>query len=242
MSATAANSQALKDAQDTLSYAMGTYFGQQIIETMRQMPFDTIDAGVMAKAFAESKLQPRFVEMMTEEMGPISETTFMTALRTTLGGKEGAMNADAAAEYVEKTAMSHQEAKRVEMAAEGRAYLDSYGKQEGVVTTGSGLMYKVITAGTGAKPTEDDRVRCHYKGMLTDGTVFDSSYDRGEPIDFPVTGVIEGWTEALQLMPTGSKWEVVIPYELGYGERGAGGAIPPYSTLIFEIELLEILK
>ncbi|MDT8322655.1 MAG: FKBP-type peptidyl-prolyl cis-trans isomerase [Bacteroidota bacterium] len=114
--------------------------------------------------------------------------------------------------------------------------------KEGVVTTESGLQYKVIEMGEGPKPSQTDKVRVHYRGRLIDGTQFDSSYDRGEPAEFPVGGVIAGWTEALQLMPVGSKWEVYIPSELGYGERGAGDDIGPNATLIFEVELLEILK
>lgn len=113
-------------------------------------------------------------------------------------------------------------------------------KKEGVKTTSSGLQYKVITMGTGPIPTEQNKVKVHYSGTLIDGKVFDSSYDRGEPIEFPVTGVIKGWVEALLMMPQGSKWELYIPYDLAYGDKGAGGAIPPYATLIFVVELLEV--
>ena len=113
-------------------------------------------------------------------------------------------------------------------------------KKEGVKTTASGLQYKVITMGTGPLPTGQNKVKVHYSGTLIDGKVFDSSYDRGEPIEFPVGGVIKGWTEALLMMPQGSKWELYIPYDLAYGDKGAGGAIPPYATLIFLVELLEV--
>src|SRR6185436_13169844 len=111
-------------------------------------------------------------------------------------------------------------------------------KKEGVVTLPSGLQYKIITAGTGPKPKASDTVTTNYKGTLVDGTVFDSTYDRKEPATFQVGGVIKGWTEALQLMPVGSKWQLVIPPDLAYGEHGAGGVIPPGATLIFEVELV----
>ncbi|MBT28724.1 MAG: peptidylprolyl isomerase [Thalassobius sp.] len=126
--------------------------------------------------------------------------------------------------------------------ADGEEFLAENKKKESVVTLESGLQYEVITEGTGEKPTADARVKVHYEGSLTDGTVFDSSYERGEPIVLSVQGVIAGWTEALQLMPTGSKWKLFIPYNLAYGERGAGSDIPPYATLIFDVELLEIVE
>jgi FKBP-type peptidyl-prolyl cis-trans isomerase FklB len=126
--------------------------------------------------------------------------------------------------------------------AEAKAYLEENGKQEDVVTTESGLQYKVVTAGDGATPTETDKVIAHYKGTLLDGTVFDSSYDRGEPATFPVNGVIQGWQEALKLMKEGAKWELVIPANLAYGPRGAGQLIGPNETLKFDIELIAITQ
>lgn len=123
---------------------------------------------------------------------------------------------------------------------EGKKFLVENGKRPGVVTLPSGLQYEVLTAGSGPKPAASDRVTVHYTGTLVDGTVFDSSVDRGEPATFGVTQVIQGWVEGLQLMPLGSKWKFFIPYELGYGERGAGGVIGPFATLIFEVELLKI--
>lgn len=131
--------------------------------------------------------------------------------------------------------------KASQFAGKGEAYLAENAKRDGITVTASGLQYEIITEGTGAKPSRTDTVRTHYHGTLIDGTVFDSSVQRGEPAEFPVSGVIAGWTEALQLMPTGSKWRLHIPYQLAYGERGAGGAIGPYSALVFEVELLEIL-
>ncbi|MBS1665918.1 MAG: FKBP-type peptidyl-prolyl cis-trans isomerase [Bacteroidetes bacterium] len=124
----------------------------------------------------------------------------------------------------------------------GEAFLAENKTKPGVVTLPSGLQYQIIKEGTGPKPTLSDKVKCHYRGTLIDGTVFDSSIDRGQPVDFPVSGVIRGWTEALQLMPVGSKWKLFIPSDLAYGDQGAGNSIKPGSTLIFEVELLEILK
>lgn len=134
-----------------------------------------------------------------------------------------------------------QEAKSKELSEEGIKWLQENGKKEGVTTTASGLEYEVLLEGTGAKPTAADRVRVHYTGTLLDGKVFDSSVQRGEPIVFPLSGVIKGWTEGIQLMSVGSKYKFYIPYNLAYGERGEPRAgIKPYATLIFEVELLEI--
>lgn len=127
------------------------------------------------------------------------------------------------------------------IASQGEKYLEENRKREGVNSTTSGLQFRVITQGEGAIPTRTDRVRVHYTGKLIDGVVFDSSVTRGEAAEFPVNGVINGWTEALMLMPVGSRWELTIPHHLAYGENGAGASIPPFSTLIFDVELLEIL-
>lgn len=125
--------------------------------------------------------------------------------------------------------------------AENKAFLEENKKANGVIVTDSGLQYEILTEGTGEKPTATSTVRVHYTGSLIDGTVFDSSVKRGQPAEFPVNGVIRGWTEALQLMPVGSKWRLTIPQELAYGERGAEASIPPFATLVFEVELLDIL-
>jgi FKBP-type peptidyl-prolyl cis-trans isomerase FklB len=128
----------------------------------------------------------------------------------------------------------------VNNAEEGKKFLEENAKKEGVVTLPSGLQYKVITEGSGKQPSAEDTVKVHYRGTLVDGTEFDSSYSRNEPAEFPVGGVIPGWTEALQLMKEGSKWQLVLPPELAYGERGAGPRIGPNATLVFEVELLEV--
>ncbi len=122
----------------------------------------------------------------------------------------------------------------------GQKFLEENAKKEGVVTTPSGLQYKVLEEGYGSRPKATEKVKVHYKGTFIDGKTFDSSYDRGEPISFPLNGVIAGWTEGVQLMPVGAKYEFYIPYHLDYGERGAGGVIPPYATLVFVVELLGI--
>ena len=124
--------------------------------------------------------------------------------------------------------------------AEGEAYLAENAKKDGVITTASGLQYTVLKEGTGKSPKATDPVVCHYEGFLTNGTVFDSSIQRGEPAAFPLNGVIAGWTEGLQLMKEGGKNRFFIPYHLAYGEAGAAGSIPPYAALIFDVELIEV--
>ena len=125
--------------------------------------------------------------------------------------------------------------------AQGEQYLAENGKKDGVVTLPSGLQYQVLQEGNGRKPKATDQVKCHYEGMLVDGTLFDSSIQRGEPATFPLNGVIAGWTEGLQLMQEGAKYRFFIPYHLGYGERGAGASIPPFAALVFDVELIEVI-
>ena len=122
----------------------------------------------------------------------------------------------------------------------GEDYLAENAKKDDVITLPSGLQYQVLKEGNGRKPKATDTVKCHYEGMLVDGTMFDSSIQRGEPAEFPLNGVIAGWTEGLQLMQEGAKYRFFIPYTLGYGERGAGQAIPPFAALIFDVELIEV--
>ena len=137
--------------------------------------------------------------------------------------------------------MQHSSERKNSKAKEaGKAFLENNKKNEGVIVTASGLQYKVLTQGNGKMPTPNSNVTVHYTGKLIDGSIFDSSVQRGKPADFGVTQVIRGWTEALQLMKEGDKWILYIPYELAYGERGGGGSIPPYSTLIFEVELIKV--
>lgn len=128
-----------------------------------------------------------------------------------------------------------------EMAMVGENFLKQNATRPEVTVTSSGLQYEILSEGSGSKPSASSRVRVHYHGTLVDGTVFDSSMQRGEPLEFPVNGVIKGWTEALQLMPAGSRWKLYIPHELAYGQNGAGGVIGPYTSLIFEVELIAVL-
>ncbi len=148
--------------------------------------------------------------------------------------------AQAALTEVQTDLHKKQQAKTEANKTEGEAFLAANKAKEGVVTLPSGLQYKILQAGTGPKPAASDSVVCNYRGTLIDGTEFDSSYKRGQPTTFPVSGVIKGWTEALQLMPVGSKWQLFVPSDLAYGARGAGANIGPNSTLIFEVELLSI--
>ncbi|KZN50963.1 FKBP-type peptidyl-prolyl cis-trans isomerase [Pseudoalteromonas luteoviolacea] len=147
----------------------------------------------------------------------------------------------AAFEKINSEIQARREEEAKVLAAEGTAFLEENAKRAEVTVTESGLQYEVISTGEGDKPAAESTVRVHYHGTLINGTVFDSSYDRGQPAEFPVNGVIKGWTEALQLMTAGSKLRLYIPHDLAYGERGAGASIAPYSTLIFDVELLEIL-
>ena len=148
--------------------------------------------------------------------------------------------ADKAAAFVNDYFTKAQQEKNKKMQAEQTAWLENNAKRDGVVTLPSGLQYEVIKEGEGEKPTPNSLVKVHYEGKLIDGTVFDSSFERGEPIELRLNQVIKGWTEGLQLMKRGAEYILFVPYNLGYGERGAGQSIPPYSTLIFRVQLLEI--
>ncbi|WP_261816545.1 FKBP-type peptidyl-prolyl cis-trans isomerase [Vibrio gallicus] len=165
-------------------------------------------------------------------------------IATALQGEQPAIAVDEINEALQEL-HTRMESARSEMAkvaaADGEAFLADNALRSEVSVLESGLQYEVLVAGEGEIPTSDKQVRVHYHGQLTDGTVFDSSVSRGQPAEFPVTGVIKGWVEALQLMPVGSKWKLYIPQDLAYGERGAGAAIPPFAALVFEVELLAIL-
>lgn len=184
----------------------------------------------VANSFLKSGLDTFNFDVLSEAMQDVIE--------------HGHANMDAATattilnEYLRK-----KQEKQIKAAtADGAAFLAKNATKEGVKTTPSGLQYEVITEGTGAVPVDGQRVKTHYTGTLINGDVFDSSVERGTPATFGVNQVIKGWTEALKMMPVGSKWKLYIPYNLAYGERAMGAKIPPYSTLIFEIELLEIVQ
>ena len=171
----------------------------------------------------------------------INVEDFAQAIADVLNRKETAISHNEAREIVNKYFMELEEKMNAENIEKGKAFLEENAKKEGIVTLPSGLQYEVITEGNGKKPSATDRVKCHYEGTLIDGTLFDSSVKRGPPAVFGVNQVIKGWVEALQLMSEGSKWRLFIPSELGYGAQQAGEMIPPHSTLIFEVELIEVL-
>ncbi len=172
---------------------------------------------------------------------------FAQAIKDILAGREPQVS-DAEAQAIVSDFFAQQEAKQRAAAAEkykdnkekGEQWLADNAQKEGVVTLPSGLQYQVLREGNGRQPKATDAVKCHYEGLLIDGTVFDSSYQRGEPATFPLNGVIRGWTEGLQLMKEGAKYRFFIPYTLAYGERGAGQSIPPFAALIFDVELIEV--
>lgn len=199
---------------DSVSYAIGVLVGANNNQQLENAPGnDEMNVELMANAFRAVSLGEE-TKISQEEANSIIQKFFNAAS--------------------EREAQANLEA--------GNKFLEENKQREGVQTTESGLQYEVLVEGDGPKPSATDRVRVHYHGTLIDGTVFDSSVDRGEPAVFNVNRVIPGWTEALQLMPVGSKWKIYIPADLAYGERGAGGDIGPNSTLIFEVELLEIVK
>lgn len=204
----------LETEADSAGYAIGILVGTNNKEQVENAPGGAdINLDAMAAAFSAAS-KGEEAAMTTEEADQIIRRYFEAA-----GEKAGQLNLEA-----------------------GNAFLEENKSREGVNTTASGLQYEVITEGTGPIPSADDRVRVHYHGTLIDGTVFDSSVERGEPAVFGVGQVIPGWTEALQLMPVGSKWKIYVPSDLAYGERGAGADIGPNTTLIFEVELLEIVE
>jgi len=194
------------------SYGVGRNMGEQLAAN----PFDGIDIVAVQQGLADA---------FAKQPSQVSIDDLNDAFKT--------INERMQAAAAEKAAV---------LSAEGDAYLAENTKREGVTTLASGLQFEVITEGEGEKPTAESTVRTHYHGTLIDGSVFDSSYDRGQPAEFPVSGVIPGWTEALQLMSVGSKYKLHVPHNLAYGEQGAGGAIAPFSTLVFDVELLEIIS
>ena len=171
----------------------------------------------------------------------INVEDFAQAIADVLNRKEIAISHNEAREIVNKYFAELEAKMNAENIEKGKVFLAENTKKESVVTLPSGLQYEVITEGNGKKPSATDRVKCHYEGTLIDGTLFDSSIKRGQPAVFGVNQVIQGWVEALQLMTEGSKWRLFIPSELGYGAQQAGEMIPPHSTLIFEVELIEVL-
>lgn len=166
---------------------------------------------------------------------------FAKSISDVMGDKQTAMTSTEAQKMLQEYFQKKQKEESQKAIAAGKAFLDANAQKPGVTVTKSGLQYEVLTEGTGKSPKATDTVRCHYEGRLLDGTVFDSSYQRGEPADFGLNQVIPGWTEGVQLMKEGAKFRFTIPYLLAYGEQGAGASIPPFSTLVFDVELIKVL-
>jgi FKBP-type peptidyl-prolyl cis-trans isomerase FklB len=196
------------------SYAIGTKYGESIKQDLPDLELPLLIEGIKA-GYGENKNQ-----LTTEQI-----TQLLTQYQQNRAQKMQAEQSAAAEKNLK----------------EGKAFLEKNAKETDVKVTASGLQYKIIKAGTGAKPGLEDTVKVHYHGTLINGSVFDSSVERGEPISFPVNGVIKGWTEALQLMPAGSEWQLYIPANLAYGEEGTRGKIGPNASLIFKVQLLEVI-
>jgi FKBP-type peptidyl-prolyl cis-trans isomerase FklB len=180
-------------------------------------------------------------ENLKNQFSDINIKDFMNGINDVLDKKSESKISNAEAQKILQEYFTKQQEMKTKLAKEeGANFLAENAKKEGVISLESGLQYEILKQGSGAKPTINDNVTTHYHGTLIDGTIFDSSVDRGQPATFPVNGVIKGWTEALQLMSVGSKWRLYIPYDLAYGERGAGANIGPFTTLIFEVELISI--
>ncbi len=179
---------------------------------------------------------------MTPGASDIKLDLLIAAMEKSLKGEEVVIKSEVASTLVRNYFESVSKIEAQKNLEAGKAFLETNKTKQGVVTLPSGLQYEILKEGNGPKPTATDKVKCHYHGTTIAGKVFDSSVDRGEPAEFPVNGVIPGWIEALQLMPVGSKWKLYIPAELAYGDRGAGADVGPNSMLIFEVELLEIVK
>ena len=180
-------------------------------------------------------------ENIKAQFPDIDLKNFELAIKDVLDNKKEPKISGADAQKIIQDFFKKQQEKASEsIIEEGEKFLEDNKKRNGVITLESGLQYEILKSGEGAKPSLEDQVTTHYHGTLIDGTVFDSSVERGQPATFPVGGVIKGWTEALQLMAVGSKWKLFVPYSLAYGERGAGPQIGPYTTLIFEVELIKI--
>jgi FKBP-type peptidyl-prolyl cis-trans isomerase FklB len=207
---------ALKSQKEKFSYALGMNVGQGLGQTLKRQDI-AIDPAILARGLKDALAGTKTA--LTEQ----EAKDILTKVQNDLRAKQQAKTQEEAA--------GNKKA--------GEAFAAANKAKDGVVVLPSGLQYKVLTVGTGPKPTTADTVVCNYSGTLTDGKEFDSSYKRGEPATFPVTGVIKGWTEALQLMPVGSKWQLVIPSDLAYGDAGRPG-IPPGATLVFEVELMSI--
>jgi FKBP-type peptidyl-prolyl cis-trans isomerase FklB len=239
----------LENEIDSISYALGYFGAKNVKRQMEQGPYklDSTQLIKLAKLYADVDITDQFRSMLQGQFDTIDANVYKRAFLNELAyGKSyfTEMTADSYLRQKYQEIKDRKNTKLNEMAAanleKGKKFLAENKKKSGVVETESGLQYEIIKEGKGPKPTLTDRVKCHYKGTLIDGTQFDSSYDRGNPTTFRVNGVIKGWTEALQMMPVGSKWKLYIPADLAYGKRGSEPSIGPNETLIFEVELLDI--
>ena len=242
-----ADSIELKNQVDSVSYALGFFEGSGFNNMLSRMPFDSLDCKLLAQSFAESTLTDEYLNMLRNQFDTLDVNAFMHGFIHQIRFRKGMMDeqmANIVCQLKFEAVKARKQAERDTLAArnleEGQKFLAENAAKDSVVMLESGLQYKILVAGTGARPTADSRVKVNYEGRLIDGTVFDSSYERNAPATFKVTGVIKGWTEALQLMPVGSKWELYIPSDLAYGKAGGGEKILPNSTLIFTVELLSI--
>ena len=238
----------LKTDVDSLSYAIGMARTEGLTQYLMQQGVDTTQMAEFIKGFNEgaAKTSKKDVAYMTGMQIGQMVGKQLAGFIAGITDKSNVMTKEAATAYMRDGMEAIKEkalaVKYADNKAAGEKYLAENKGKEGVVTTPSGLQYKIITKGTGAIPADTSKVKVNYKGTLIDGTEFDSSYKRNEPATFRANQVIKGWTEALTMMPVGSKWELYIPQELGYGGRETGGQIKPFSTLIFEVELVGIEK
>jgi len=240
-----------KNQLDSVSYALGYIEANQVKKQFEQVPF-TVDSTTyvdLAKVFAKSKLQERYLTFRKDQFGDLNEDAFFKGFLNEFAyGKSHftEMSADVLLRKVftemraQKDSLKKQEA--VANLEKGQKFLEENKKRPEIKVTESGLQYEVIREGNGPVAGPTDQVKCQYHGTLLDGTVFDSSVDRGDTTQFRVNGVIKGWTEALQLMPAGSKWRLYIPSDLAYGERGTGDKIGANSALIFDLDLFEVMS
>jgi FKBP-type peptidyl-prolyl cis-trans isomerase len=209
----------LSNAIDSVSYGIGTQVGPDLQRNLKASGLDSLNKEAMFAGMRDAM----------DSVERIPADTLRAIVQDFMKGAHERM-------------MAKQQAENEANLAKGKAFMAENGKKPGVVTTASGLEYEIVTMGKGAKPSDNDTVRVNYKGTLTDGKQFESTYDNGRPAEIPLDIVVPGWKEALELMPVGSHWKIYIPSELGWGERGAGADIPPNSVVIFDLELLDIVN
>ena len=267
----ASNKANLKNDVDTLSYAIGMAQTQGLKQYLLQMDIDTTYMDAFVKGLNDGanagddkkkaayymgvqigqQISNRMIKGINHEIfgddstKTISLKNFMAGFVQGVKGKNGLMTIEQAGQIAQAKMMAikskHMEQQYGPLKKKGEQWMAANAKKPGVKTLPSGLQYKVIKEGNGAMPKDTSMVKVNYEGRLIDGTVFDSSYKRGESATFPLNGVIPGWTEGVQLMSEGSKYRFFIPYQLAYGERGAGQAIPPFAALVFDVELIKVI-